>query len=268
MRSPVVVGFDGSPSGLVAVETAAREAERLGTGLRLTYVLSWPSAYLPPGVPPWDPEGAESRGRVTGPLDEAERRARRTAPGIAVTQDVLIGEPVPVLESESRTASLTVVGSRPDTGAVGRLRGSVGRLRGSVARRLAAHGRCPVLVARGRPGPSGPVVLGDGTSPAAAEFAFAEAARRGADLVAPRPRVHAARFRTALRAKYPGVVVRDRRTRDLAGRALVEESAAAQLVVIGAGHGVVDMPRSWRARVLLNDARCPVAVVPAGRARP
>ncbi|MFD5593413.1 universal stress protein [Streptomyces griseorubiginosus] len=254
MSGPVVVGVDGS-SSLAAVEAAAREAERLGTGLRLTHALTCSSTYLPPGVPPWDRDGTATRVRLTEPLTEARRAARRIAPGVAVTQDVLIGEPSVVLESQSRTASLTVVGSAPVAG-VG------GRLRPSVAGRLAARSRGPLLVIRGRSAPDGPVVLGDDTSGEAAEFAFSEATRRAADLVVLHPRTRTARSLSALRKKHPHVVVHERRTSSWTGHALVEASGTAQLVVIGARHSVADTLRISAARILVDHAHCPVAVIP------
>ncbi|MCD7442318.1 universal stress protein [Streptomyces lincolnensis] len=256
MSGPVVVGIDGSASSPAVVEAAARAAERLGTGLRLAHALTWSSAQLPPGVPPWDPDGGAARVRVTGPLAEAERRARRTAPGVDVTREVLIGEPVTVLESEARTAVLTVVGGH-------RVTGLAARLRGSVAGQLAARGRCPVLVVRGRPAPTGPVVLADDTSPAAAGFAFAEAARRGTDLVVLHPRTTTARSWTALRERYPDVLVHGRRVRARTGRALVAASSGAQLVVIEARHRIADALPGAAARTLVDHAHCPVAVIPA-----
>lgn len=48
---PVVVGVDGSPSSLDAVEVAAREAGLRGVGLRLVHAFGWPSMHLPPGGP-------------------------------------------------------------------------------------------------------------------------------------------------------------------------------------------------------------------------
>lgn len=99
MNGPVVVGVDGSPSSLAAVETAAREAERRGVGLELVHALAWSSGPVPPGVAPWDPDGAGLRDRVNEVLTDAEFRARKVAPQLAVTREVLMGEPVSVLDS-------------------------------------------------------------------------------------------------------------------------------------------------------------------------
>lgn len=258
MSGPVVVGVDGS-SSLAAVEAAAREAERLGRELRLAHALTWSSTHLPPGVPPWDRDGAATRVRLTGPLTEARRAASRIAPGVATTQDVLLGEPSAVLESASRTASLTVVGGSPAAG-VG------GRLRASVAGKLAARSRGPLLVIRGRRDPDGPVVLGDVTSREAAEFAFSQATRRGTDLVVLHPRTRTARSLSAPRKKHPHVVVHERRASSWIGHALVEASGTAQLVVIGARHTAADTLRVSAARILVDYAHCPVAVIPHRKA--
>lgn len=140
----VVVGVDGSPSSLDAVQVAAAEAGARGVGLRLVHAFVWPSVHLPPGGPPWNPAMARVRESVDGTLIEAEERARRAVPQVSVVREVAVGEPLMVLEIESRTASLVVVGSR-GLSAFGSL------LLGSTAVHLAAHGRCPVLVVRGGP---------------------------------------------------------------------------------------------------------------------
>ncbi|MEU6144519.1 universal stress protein [Streptomyces sp. NPDC047081] len=249
MNGPVVVGVDGSWASLAAVQTAALEAERRGTGLRLAHALAWSSAHVPAGVPPWDPDGAGLRDLVGRPLDEAERWARKIAPEVTVACDVLMGEPGSVLETESRTASLTVVAGRRASGLAGRLTG---------------RGRCPLLVVRGRAHRHGCVVLADAASSAAADFAFAEAEARNADLVVLHARALGAP--AGLRKKYPGVTVHDRRLRRRTGRALVEASDGAQLVVIAARHRAAELLPGSAGRALVNGAHCPVAVVPAEQA--
>ena len=249
MNGPVVVGVDGSASSLAAVEAAALEAERRGTELHLAHALAWAMAPVQPGVPPWDPDGGGLRESLNVRLDEAERRARKAAPHVTITSDVLLGDAAHVLEAESRTASLTVVGDRQATGLTGR---------------LAAHGRAPLLVVRGRTERHGPVVLADATSADAAEFAFAEAAERGAELLVLRTRADALRRPlTRLRKKYPGVTVQDRRTRRRTGHALVRASDGAQLVVIASRHRALEMAPGSPGRTLVGRAHCPVAVVPA-----
>jgi nucleotide-binding universal stress UspA family protein len=263
MNGPVVVGVDGSPAGLAAVETAAWEAERRGVGLRLAHVLTWSSEQVPVGAAPWDPDAAGLRDRVNEALADAESRARRVAPDVAITRDVLFGEPASVLQSQSRAASLAVVGSH-------RVNFMRGRRHGSVAGHLTGHVGCPVLVVCARPNRTGPVVLADDGSPTsrkAAEFAFAEASERGADLMV----VHTARgWRTTadvlsgLREKYPDVAVRTRAVRSRNHHALVEASVAAQLVVVGVRrrNGTPAVRSGSDGRTILRQAHCPVVLVP------
>ncbi|WP_046729469.1 universal stress protein [Streptomyces humi] len=260
MNGPVVVEVDGSPSSRAAVETAAWEARRHGVGLRLAHALASPARDEWSDAAGWDPDGGGLRDRVKGLLAEAERRALRVAPHLSITSDVLIGEPVTVLKSEAEDASLAVLGGPLP--------------RGSGIGRLIAPGQCPVLVTRGRPTPSGTVVLAVGApsgSWRAAEFAFAEASARGADLVVPHAlTVSAARLLDgpggaipALRKRYPEVTVRPRRGRTR--RALLRAVADAQLVVVGA-HGRQGLAPGSAGRTLLRHGHCSVAVVPAGKA--
>ncbi|MDW4911569.1 universal stress protein, partial [Streptomyces sp. ADMS] len=151
------------------------------------------------------------------------------------------------------------VGSR-GLGAFGSL------LLGSTALHLTAHGRCPVLVVRGRPDPSGPVLLAVDGSPAgeaAVEFAFAEASLRGVDLLAlhvwntrserayqgPGDPLNAVVDIERLRQeeqrlmdetvspwqeRHPRLVVERRLVRSRVRPALIEATRDAQLVVVGA----------------------------------
>ena len=292
MNGPVVVGVDGSPSSLAAVETAAREAALRGVGLRLVHAFGWPSLPLPPGGTAWGPSTARVRELADRTLTRAERRAHRVAPHVRIVTDSVVGEPVMVLEIESRTASLLVVGSR----GLSRF-GSL--LLGSTAGHLAAHGRCPLLVVRGRPDPSGPVLLAVDGSPAsrpAVEFAFAEAELRAAPLVAQHvwntatERVYdgpadppfvtydedrlrdeeerlLAEAVSGLQEKYPDVAVERRLVRGHVRGALVEASAEAQLAVVGArGHGgFTGLLLGSVGQALLHHAHCPVAVIHSGR---
>ena len=97
-----------------------------------------------------------------------------------VAGEIVVGEALTVLEAESEDAELIVLGNR-GLGAFG------GLLLGSIAVDLSAHARCPVMVTRGDPREGGEVLLGVDGSPAAEPavgFAFAEASRREAELVA------------------------------------------------------------------------------------
>ncbi|KUO17714.1 universal stress protein [Streptomyces dysideae] len=291
MNGPVVVGVDGSPSSMTAVEAAAREAGLRGVGLRLVHAFGWPAAHLPPGGAPWNPTGAGLRELVDGTLAKAERRAREAAPGLEVLREVVVGDPVTVLEIESRTASLAVVGSR----GLSRF-GSI--LLGSTAGHLAAHAACPVMVVRGRQNPSGPVLLavdGSPASRAAVEFAFAQASLHTTDLLA----LHAWNPHTeraydgpgdppfvtydedrlrdeeqrvlaealgGLRDKYPDVSVHRRLVRGRIRASLIEASADAGLVVVGARGlgGFRGLLLGSVSQAVLHHAHCPVVVVRPG----
>ncbi|MEW2400934.1 universal stress protein [Streptomyces sp. NPDC046862] len=288
MTEPVVVGVDGSPSSLDAVEAAAREAALRGTGLRLVHAFAWPSIPAPPGGLPWNPAMAGVRELVDGTLIEAEQRARQVEPLVEITREVTFGAPLMVLEIESRTASLVVVGSR-GLSAFGSL------LLGSTAVHLAAHGRCPLLVVRGRPNPTGPVLLAVDGSPAgegAVEFAFTEASMRGAGLLAVHvwntrserayeepgdplnivvdiERLHEDERRlldetlTPWEKRRPQVAVERRLVRSRIRPALIEASRDAQLVVAGARGrgGFTGLLLGSVSQALLHHAHCPVTVI-------
>ncbi|MET9395316.1 universal stress protein [Streptomyces sp. NPDC006624] len=289
MSGPVVVGVDGSSSSVDAVDVAAREARLRGVPLRIVHAFGRPPGQLPPGEAPWGASGKGLEPMVRGELARAEERAHALAPGIEITRSVVAGDAVEVLEVESRSASLAVVGSRG-------LTGFSGLLLGSTAVHLAAHGHCPLLVVRGRPEPSGPVLLAVDGSPAgeaAADFAFAEAALRGAPLVAlhvwntwserayegpgdPLTSVvaDAERLSEAERhlldqvvargqAAWPQVAVERRLVRSRIRATLIEASREAQLVVAGARGrgGFTGLLLGSVSQALLHHAHCPVAVV-------
>ncbi|MFF6879862.1 universal stress protein [Streptomyces sp. NPDC012474] len=288
MTKPVVAGVDGSPSSLHAVEAASHEAAVRGAQLRLVHAFGRSSSHLPAGGPPWNPAGAGVRELLDGTLAAAERRARGVAPEVDITRDVTVGEPLTVLEIASRSASLVVVGSR-GLGAFSSL------LLGSTSGHLAAHGRCPVLVVRGRPRPAGPVLLAVDDSSASEEavrFAFTEASLRGADLTAMyvcRPgspdvydgpadppfvtydethlREHAGRvLDTALAGReerHPDVTVVRRPVVGRVRHTLIDASTDAQLLVVGARGrgGFRGLLLGSVSQAVLHHAQCPVAVV-------
>ncbi|MFD7699644.1 universal stress protein [Streptomyces caelestis] len=274
MNDTVIVGVDGSPSSLAAADVAAHEALLRGARLRIVHAFSRPADLDP---------------MIHGVLARAEQRAHDRSPGLEIARTVASGETLTVLRSESRHAVLTVVGGRGH-GGFGDL------LLGSTVVQLAAHGHGPLLVVRGRPAPEGPVLLAVDGSPAgaaAADFAFAEAALRGAPLVAmhvwntwsePTPYEGPAdplnvvvdldrlreRHRRLLaeavapwRDARPRVAVELRLERARVRHALLDASRGAQLVVAGTrGHGgFTGMLLGSVSQALLYHADCPVAVV-------
>jgi nucleotide-binding universal stress UspA family protein len=284
----VVVGVDGSASGLAAVDVAAREAGLRGAGLRVVHAFVWPAMHVPLGPSPLGPPEGGLQNMVDRLVAEAVERARTAAPEVDVSHVVVTGEPLTVLEAQSRAAELVVVGSRG-------MGGFVGLLVGSTAVHLAAHSRCPVLVVREQPHTDGPVVLavdGSVAGEKAVDFAFAEAALRDAPLLAlhawttwnapmPAPRDPAEPYANpsgALAAeeerllfealagrkeRYPGVVVEHQVVHGGTREALIEASRSAQLLVVGARGrgGFTGLLLGSVSQALLHHAHCPVAVV-------
>ncbi|MFC9112861.1 MULTISPECIES: universal stress protein [Streptomyces] len=274
MDDTVIVGVDGSPSSLDAVDVAAEEARLRGARLRIVHAFTR-SADLDP--------------MIHGVLAEAEQRVHERVPELEVVRTVVSGEALTVLRAEARHAVLTVLGRR------GR---SAFRdlLLGSTSLQMATHAHGPVMVVRGRPEPQGPVLLAVDGSPAgnaAASFAFTEAERRGAPLMAmhvwntwtePTPyespadplsvvvdlsqleRRHRQLLEEAVRPwmdAHPEVLVQPRLERARVRPALLAVTREAQLVVAGArGHGgVAGMLLGSVSQALLHHSDCPVTVV-------
>lgn len=254
---PVVVGMDATSGSLGAVDLAADEAVARRTSLIVVHAQ---------GQRPRDSHFS---------LDAALTRARADRPGLIVGGRLLAGDPARVLVAQSRRASLLVVRHRRD----GRFPALPA---GTVAARVAHDAEAPVLVHRpidirrnvkaSRPA----LIVGvDGLarSEPVIEFAFAEAAWRGATLLG----VHVCpdadpaatdRLGAALAcwsARYPHVPVRQlvRRGEDVA-RELTRASQHADLVVVGSPRhgGMAPTRRGLNSQALIDLAGCPVAVIP------
>ncbi|WP_431783387.1 universal stress protein [Streptomyces chumphonensis] len=273
----VVVGVDGSRSSRAAVVLAAREARLRGRALHVVHALTTPVPLLPPGPPDAPGEGG-LWDRAEALVAEAVETARAAGAGGRVSGAVLPGEALTVLEAASRSAAVLVLGSRGR----GEFRAL---LLGSTAVHLAAHGHCPLLVVRGEGDASGPVLLGVDGSPtgaAAAAFAFEEAALRGTGVRA----LHActplppgapapsgppdgeeerllAESLAGLRERHPDVPVEPAVVRGGVRETLIEASAEAGLLVVGARGrgGFAGLLLGSVSQAVLHHARCPVAVV-------
>ncbi|MFF7168877.1 MULTISPECIES: universal stress protein [Streptomyces] len=288
MELPLVVGIDGSDSSLVALDWAVDEAARQGLPLRLVHASLWEryeGSTLSTGLDrPSEQVMAEN---IVG---TAVERARRRNPEVKVSTEVVPEEAVDALLHAGHNASALVTGSRG--------RGELkGLLLGSVGLAVAGRAHCPVIVVRGdRAGVAGTherIVLGAGDPASggeAARFAFRTAEKRGGVLdvvrawrcpaheTADEPRLaedpahlHEERASGQLDAlvqdavtEHPGVRVRRSTVEGPARRVLLNRSAAADLVVVGArrrtGHFGLQLGRV--GHTLLHHAQCPVAIVP------
>jgi nucleotide-binding universal stress UspA family protein len=105
----IVVGTDGSPSSVTAVEWAARQAELTGATLEVLMTWEWPANYG------WSlalPSDYDPQGDTETLLDRAMAPVRAAHPTVPVEPTVLEGHPAPVLVKASHGADLLVVGSR------------------------------------------------------------------------------------------------------------------------------------------------------------
>jgi nucleotide-binding universal stress UspA family protein len=274
--APIVVGIDGSESAGQAVLWAAQEAARRDVALTVVHVA--------PATGPRAHEAVQVQARRW--LADAETVARRVAPAVAVSTQLLVGSVVESLVAVSVWADTLVLGTRG-------LGGFTGLLLGSTAIGVTPRARCPVVVVRAAGAQTGPIVVGvdGGSAEEATEWAFAEAALRNAQLVAVHTWTEGALSHgwdtapyvidfatlndsmrsmlsdrmTQWREKFPTVRLEVVTALDNSARALVEQSRHAQLVVVGTrGHGALaGALLGSTSHALLHHCVCPVAVVRA-----
>jgi len=282
-KSLVVVGIDGSPGSVPALDWAAAEAHRSAARLELVYA----EVPTPPAV---GMEAAPVAPLSTDPvphfLEEARQRVVVAWPDVQVRAVPMVGNPASCLIARSADADVVVVGAHG--------RSMVARLLlGSVSHHVATRAACTAVVVRGTAHvATAPVAVGIDDSPTARcalEVAFVQASRRGVPLVV----FHAWQDMPAtgyglwgtppglsdeLRAeaealvestlqgwpeKYPDVEVHTRLEHSHPVTAVVEESSHAQLVVLGAhGRGrFAGMDFGSVPSAAVREALCPVMVV-------
>lgn len=279
----VVVGVDGGQSAGRAVEEAAAQAVRWGAPLHLMHATGRT-------IVPWTPEHLA---RVAVVTEHCRQRAARVAPHLRITSTTEVDDPAAMLVAASQDAAMVVV----DGGRLGQA-GAV--LLGATAHKVVTHAACPVMVVplAADWSTTGPVVVGVDAhehSAAAVEFAFAEASRRGAPLqavhtwwwdeanaslagaggpgdrsVVESHRLVVAEMLAGWRGDFPDVDVSVTLVRGRAGTTLVQESRAAQLLVVGQ-RGLGGFPGLLLGSVsshVIHHAHCPVVVVPAHQRDP
>ncbi|GGS26601.1 universal stress protein [Streptomyces aureoverticillatus] len=287
MELPLVVGVDGSESSLTAADWAVDEAARHGVPLRLVYASAW-ERYG--GVMPSGSLERPSESMAENIVGAAAERARRRNSDVQVSTEIVPKDPESALLIADNNAFALVTGSRG--------RGELkGLLLGSVGLAVAARARCPVIVVRGdRAGLAGTherILLGAGETASRVEavrFAFREAEARKCvldvvrawrcpahdtvdhPLLAGEPAHQYEQRASAVldsllrdaEADHPGVQVRRATAEGPARKVLLNRSAAADLLIIGAQrrHGHHGLQLGRVGHTLLHHAECPVAIVP------
>ena len=243
-----------------------------------TFVPTFPQIPMPSGVAEWQ----EDDGRKV--LEQAVKIAEDAVPKdqkISITSEVKASPPVPTLVEMSKEAEMTVVGNNG--------RGAVGRaVLGSVSSGVVHGAKCPVAVIRAEASymphsNQAPVLVGCDCSPAselALAIAFDEASFRGVELTA----LHAwsdvavyqlpwvdwpeeaertlAEYLAGWQERYPDVKVKRLLALDHPGRALIEESESAQLVVVGSHGrgGIAGMLMGSVSNAVVHSVHTPVIV--------
>ncbi|MDJ0394830.1 universal stress protein [Rhodococcus sp. G-MC3] len=134
----IVVGVDGSPCSILALQRARRLAEALGTGMDVVVGWQYPS-YMGVGfIGEFHPD-LDAKQIITDSVTAAFGHDVPTDVEYIVKE----GVPAQILLDASREAEMLVVGSRGHGG-------FVGLLLGSVSAQCAEHAHCPVLVVHSR----------------------------------------------------------------------------------------------------------------------
>lgn len=289
-RSPVLAGFDGTEASRDAVRWAAQEASSRGVPLSLVHVLARPFQHsIPMRIPDEEDVMAKLQNAVLRELDSLEAICKEIVPDLEVRKSMPIGDAAEILVELAGDAGLVVLGG-PLVGA------RTDRLGVTAAEVIARRAAAPIVVVRGEisPAADAPVVVGvDGSavSTRAIGFAYEWAARHGRPLVA----VHSwgesafnpfdiveewdtdrSEFRDRAREilsesmagwveQYPDVQVRHVVGAEQPAHLLLGEAKGASVLVVGS-HGRGAVRRAFLGSVshaVLNQASCPVAVLPA-----
>lgn len=288
----VVVGVDGSPWSDEALDWAIDQASLEERALTIVHALPAMGAH---SMSLFATSGLDfvrilddARAAAQHLLDDAATHARDRKPGLVVHAVLSVADPRNTLLELAEHAEMVVLGSRG--------RGPVAsQLLGSVSVSVSKHARCPVVVLRREPSPSGRgILLGvDGTeaSVGAIEFAFRLAAFRGLPLTVLHSDLSATSLpdaggeatgadRSEERAvvseslagmgeRFPEVEVTVQLVHGFADHQLIKQSTGYDLVVVGhrALSPLADVIYGSVAPSVLEQAGTAVAVVPSVTAR-
>jgi nucleotide-binding universal stress UspA family protein len=277
----IVVGVDGSPSSIEAVEWAARQAALEHQPIALLHTFHIDGIYWLPAMG-YDPREIRRSMREEGErlISAAERRVHETAPGVEVHHVLGDADARTALIDASHTASMVVLGSRG--------RGPVAStFLGSVGVTVVRHAACPVVVRRPEHDHvSHGVLVGSDMSEESLpvlEYAYRLASTRGLPLTVlvdhhpspfhsaeeieeldrlPRRRV--AHWMADLHAKFPEVRVREHDAVEPFARALTNLGTEKDLIVVGGqgGGSLASALRRSAAVAVIEQVKATVVVVP------
>jgi nucleotide-binding universal stress UspA family protein len=266
----VLVVLDGSAQDVPTLDWATEEAAALGTGLTVAHLRTGPltpdraAAQLPAVGRP-----------AKGVLDVAAGRVAERAAWVPVTTCAVLGNPLPELLRLAQQSSRIALGES-----------RTGWMYHSLAAQVAEHASRPTVVVRGRAGAVGPVIAhvsGSGQDELVLRDAVEYARRRQVPLrvlhayrsayVDPSghvPPYFAQGDATALvetavapwARVCPGVLVESAALPGSVANQLLEVSAGAGLLVVGArgGAGLTAVMRGRLTGVLTRRALCPVVI--------
>jgi nucleotide-binding universal stress UspA family protein len=278
----IVVGYDRSADAKAAARWALDEASCTGAPVEFFYAYEWPvwapAASMIPATSIWPDR--ETQQAIKDTLQEGVTAAVDSHPAVLTTVATVDNEAGLSLIERSAGAGLIVLGSRGHS--------AVTNLLGSVTSTVSAHAQCPVVVVRGHPAGSAPVVVGvDGSASSESALAFAveQAVARGVALRV----IHAWKPVTGLWAesamvtrtvsaderrpfeelvarwqeKYPDLEISAEAVVEHPAAVLTRASATAQLLVVGSrGRGAVrGLLLGSVSQHLLRHSACSVVVV-------
>ncbi|GAA2121599.1 universal stress protein [Nocardioides bigeumensis] len=284
-RDAIVVGVDGTPASLTALDYAVHEGRRIGAHLRLVHVVPSMSVMVPAPIMAFPPSDLEQRAHAI--LERAAKRARESASGLFVEAELAHGPRARALVDAAKDARMLVVG-RDSRSMLDRL------LLGDTMAGVAARAECPVVSVPAGWAPdltTGLVVVGLKSLDRAEQLladAFATASDHQARLLV----VHAWRLPSAyddiiasrvgepkwdnrdtaalarllepFEAAHPEVELTSKVIHDYAAHALELAARNADLVILA--RRVIGFPPATHlggtARHVLRTAPCPVRVVP------